>query len=193
MSLKSPLVWWNVASSACTISPIWLTTACYPGSNMVDCQSGPHPPTTPQQQPSLQPHQDGIFWQNIHNRYPMSHPHGWHVSDKHSVHSWLGTHIRNPMSHPHGWDMRFLLCVPGLLCVGCLSLTCSMCSIQYDIMLHHVIQRTPVPSLNIKMVFPSMGISIIVIRWSWDRLIFIMGIPILVRWHHYIETAPSIQ
>ena len=27
-------------------------------------------------------------------------------------------------------------------------------------------------------------------RRSWDRLIFIMGISILVRWHLYIETAP---
>ena len=28
------------------------------------------------------------------------------------------------------------------------------------------------------------------IRRSWDRIIFNMGIPILVRWHLYIETAP---
>ena len=28
------------------------------------------------------------------------------------------------------------------------------------------------------------------IRWSWDCLIFNMGIPILVRWHLYIELAP---
>ena len=28
------------------------------------------------------------------------------------------------------------------------------------------------------------------IRWSWDRLIFNPILPILVRWHLYIETAP---
>ena len=37
--------------------------------------------------------------------------------------------------------------------------------------------------LNIKMVFSGMAIFIIKIRRSWDRLIFIMGIPILVRRH----------
>ena len=44
--------------------------------------------------------------------------------------------------------------------------------------------------LNIKTVFTGIGISIIKIRWSWDRLIFIMGTPILVRWCLYIETCP---
>ena len=42
---------------------------------------------------------------------------------------------------------------------------------------------------NIKTVFPGMRISMLKIRRSWDRLIFIMGIPILVRRHLYIETA----
>ena len=37
----------------------------------------------------------------------------------------------------------------------------------------------PRVGLNVKTVFPGQGISIIKIRWSWDRLIFIMGIP----WH----------
>ena len=44
----------------------------------------------------------------------------------------------------------------------------------------------PGPRLNIKTVFLCIGISMIKIRRSWDRLIFIMGIPILVRWHLYI-------
>ena len=48
------------------------------------------------------------------------------------------------------------------------------------------------PFLNIKTVFTSMGISIIKIRWSWYRLIFIKGIPILVRLHLYTETGPRI-
>ena len=43
---------------------------------------------------------------------------------------------------------------------------------------------------NIKTVFPRYRIPMLKIRWSWDRLIFNMGIPILVRRHLYIETAP---
>ena len=48
------------------------------------------------------------------------------------------------------------------------------------------------PHLNIKKSFPGMGIPMLKIRRSRDRLIFNMGIPILsilVRWH--LETAPS--
>ena len=44
--------------------------------------------------------------------------------------------------------------------------------------------------VNIKTVFPRYGIPMIKIRQSRDRLIFSMGIPILVRQHFYIETAP---
>ena len=42
------------------------------------------------------------------------------------------------------------------------------------------------PRLKIKKVFPSIGISMIKTRLSWDRLIFIMGTLILVRQHLYI-------
>ena len=35
------------------------------------------------------------------------------------------------------------------------------------------------------------GISIIKMRWSWNCLIFIMGIPILIRWYLYTETTSS--
>ena len=42
---------------------------------------------------------------------------------------------------------------------------------------------------NIKTVFPYMGNSIIKIRWPWDSLFFIMGIPVR---HLYIETATWI-
>ena len=52
--------------------------------------------------------------------------------------------------------------------------------------------KPPGPRLNIKTVFPSMGIPTLKIRWSRDRLIFNIGIPILVRRHLYIETAPWI-
>ena len=38
--------------------------------------------------------------------------------------------------------------------------------------------------------FPDMGIPMLKIRQSWDHLIFNKGIPLLVRWHLYIEMAP---
>ena len=44
---------------------------------------------------------------------------------------------------------------------------------------------------NIKTLSTGMGISIIKTRQMWDRLIFRMGIPILLRLHLYIETTPS--
>ena len=44
------------------------------------------------------------------------------------------------------------------------------------------------PRLNIKTVFPCMEILILMIRRSWDRFIFILGIPILLRRHLYIES-----
>ena len=43
--------------------------------------------------------------------------------------------------------------------------------------------------LNIKTVFPGMGIRMLTIRPLWDSLIFNRGIRILVR-HLYIETPP---
>ena len=49
--------------------------------------------------------------------------------------------------------------------------------------------RSPGPRLNIKTVFLRIGIPIIKIRRSRDRLIFVMGIPILVRRRLFIETA----
>ena len=41
-----------------------------------------------------------------------------------------------------------------------------------------------------RLSFPGMGIPMLKIRWWQDCLTFNMGIPILVRWHLYIETAP---
>ena len=41
--------------------------------------------------------------------------------------------------------------------------------------------------------FPGMGIPMLKIRRLWDRLNFNMGIPLQVRWHLYIETAPWSQ
>ena len=37
---------------------------------------------------------------------------------------------------------------------------------------------------NIKIIFPGIGISIVKMRRSWDRLIFTMGIPILANQTH---------
>ena len=43
---------------------------------------------------------------------------------------------------------------------------------------------------NIKAVFPGVGIPMVKMRQSWDCLIFIMGMPVLVRWQLYFEMAP---
>ena len=48
------------------------------------------------------------------------------------------------------------------------------------------------PRLNIKTVFPGTGIPMLKIRRSWNRLIFNIEIPILVRRHLYTETAPRV-
>ena len=48
----------------------------------------------------------------------------------------------------------------------------------------------PGPRLNIKTVFPRYGIPMLKKRRSRDRLIFNMGIAILVIRHLYIKTAP---
>ena len=45
------------------------------------------------------------------------------------------------------------------------------------------------PHLNIKTIFSGTWNSIIKIRQSWDHVIFIIGIPILLRWHPYIGTG----
>ena len=48
------------------------------------------------------------------------------------------------------------------------------------------------PSQNLKKCHPtSIGIPTMKIRWSRDRLISIMGFPILVRWHLYFKMNPS--
>ena len=57
--------------------------------------------------------------------------------------------------------------------------------------LTYICSGTPGNRLNTKTVFPGMVIPIIKIRRSSDRLIFILGINILVRRRPYIETAPG--
>ena len=51
----------------------------------------------------------------------------------------------------------------------------------------------PGPCLRIKTVFPGMGIPMLKIRRSWDRLIFNIGIPILVRRHFILRWLPDLQ
>ena len=54
----------------------------------------------------------------------------------------------------------------------------------------HGVSAWPGSRLNIKTVFPGMGIPMLKITRSRDRPIFNMGIPLLVRRHLYIETVP---
>ena len=49
----------------------------------------------------------------------------------------------------------------------------------------------PGPRFNIKTVFPNIRNPIINIKWLWDRLIFIMGIPQLVR--HLYWSGPVTE
>ena len=72
------------------------------------------------------------------------------------------------------------------------SATYSVATYSDDLDLRHRV-TSPGPRLNIKMVFAGTRISMLKIRRSRDRLIFNMGIPILVRRHIYIETAPRSQ
>ena len=54
----------------------------------------------------------------------------------------------------------------------------------------HFPECNPIPLFTIKIIFPGIWISNIKIRQSWDPLICIMGIPVLVRQHLYTETVP---
>ena len=49
----------------------------------------------------------------------------------------------------------------------------------------------PGPRLSIKTVCPGIAIFIIDIGWSWNRILFEMGIPMLVRPCPYIDIAPA--
>ena len=48
--------------------------------------------------------------------------------------------------------------------------------------------QEPWPRFDLQTLFPGIGIPIIKIRRSWDRLIYMVGIPILIR-YLYIETV----
>ena len=49
--------------------------------------------------------------------------------------------------------------------------------------------KRPGSRLNIEIIFPGLQVFIVKLRRSWNHLIFIMGISILVRWHLYIESG----
>ena len=55
----------------------------------------------------------------------------------------------------------------------------------------HTLITDPGPHFSIKTFLPGIGFTWKKLRRSWDRLIFIMGIPTRVRRHLYIETVPS--
>ena len=59
---------------------------------------------------------------------------------------------------------------------------------------HRILLLSPplLSPCNIKTIFPCMRISMLKIRLSWDHLIFIMGILILMRQHLYIKTTPWV-
>ena len=52
--------------------------------------------------------------------------------------------------------------------------------------IHIESQSSPGPHFNVITIFPGIGILILKIRLSHDRLIFVIGNPILIRWHLYI-------
>ena len=58
---------------------------------------------------------------------------------------------------------------------------------------HHVLADVlaPGPCFNMNTIFSCMNISVIKRRRSWDRLIFIIRIPILIRRHLKSETPPG--
>ena len=62
-------------------------------------------------------------------------------------------------------------------------------SVTHDDAVTHLNVRV---SSRHEAVFPDMGIPMLKIRRSRDRLIFDMGILILIRRHLYIEKAPDI-
>ena len=106
------------------------------------------------------------------------------------VFSSYGLAMQNVRTSTRLFIALFLLEYPNLSIRGVLTEHCWMpaqCLIThltYEMVLctHHGPVSLSRPS------FPGMGIPMLKIRQSRDCLIFNMGIPILVRWHVYIET-----
>ena len=94
-------------------------------------------------------------------------------------------------------EMSVSICLSSIMKCSCVSSETSMFwTCRYELesgwnRIHTVsIGPRAGPHLNVKTVFQGMMISIIKIRRSWDGLIFIMGISILIIWHLYIDTDP---
>ena len=62
-----------------------------------------------------------------------------------------------------------------------------LCTVRYNV------EKAPTsrPILYIDAVFPVSGFPVLMMRQLGDHLIFIMGIPILINEHLYIESAPG--
>ena len=101
------------------------------------------------------------------------HPVGWSGGGGHSAHRRL-PHPEVPAGPARGWKWRTTGCDESIHEDGRWGLGI-VCMIELG------------PCLNIKT--QACFFSMWKIRRSWERLIFNMGIPILVR-HLYIETAP---
>ena len=92
------------------------------------------------------------------------------------------------------WQGLFILSLFGL-CIKRYHRTFINCEwgafLPWAILSH--LPRRPRLRLNIKTVFRRYRDSHVKDRWSWDCLIFNMGIPILIRRHLYIETVPWLS
>ena len=65
-------------------------------------------------------------------------------------------------------------------------------SIAYALEVQQSCTKPSGPWFNIKMSSNSIGIPIVEMRRSYDRLISTMGFHLLVRWHLYIELSPWV-
>ena len=90
---------------------------------------------------------------------------------------FYNTNHRHPIVCPQGQDSLFA------------RWKFHLCSAYKITTLHATLE----PCFNIKTIFPGIRIHVKQIRQSWDHLIFIMGIPILVRRHLYNEMAPRVS
>ena len=129
----------------------------------------------------------------VHIKYP------WFVvpSSRKSQHSWgsMAEYLMAVRLMPASCDSSKLYVNTELIvamggvqkrCNSSGLVLCLVCQLSYGAEILSYLG----PCFSIQTMFPGMGISIIKMRWSHDHLIFIMGIPILVRWHHYTDPAP---
>ena len=124
------------------------------------------------------------------DRY-RKHASAWEMYDKVEV-TWEYPHIHRqaswikhtPREHLMMAILRFLWFLHIVVRIG---------GLMYPSIFLRVVSLThgiSGPRLNMETVFAGMRIPL-KIRRPWDRLIIIIGIPILVR-HLYIETAPLL-